>query len=96
MVDFGQRLKELRLNAGLTQQQLADRLWLTKATVCYYEQSFRCPSPDMIIKLAGIFHVSADYLLGIDDKRQTLDVTDLTDEEISVLQKTIDIFRKKA
>jgi transcriptional regulator with XRE-family HTH domain len=96
MVDFGKTLKELRQNAGMTQQQLAERLWLSKATVSYYEQSLRYPSPEILIKLAKVFHVSADYLLGIEEKKQTLDVTDLSEEEIGVLQSTIDIFRKNS
>jgi len=74
MVDFGTILKKLRKESGLTQQQVADRLWLSKATVSYYEQSLRYPSPEILIKLSRIFHVSTDYLLGIEDKQQTLDV----------------------
>ena len=85
MVDFGEKLKELRIKAGLTQKQLADKLWLSKATVSYYEQSLRYPSPEMLIKLSNVFHVSTDYLLGIEDKKQTLDVTDLADEDIQFL-----------
>lgn len=89
MVDFGENLKMLRQNAGLTQKQLAERLWISKATVSYYEQSLRCPSPEILIKLSNIFHVSTDYLLGMEDKKQTLDVTDLSDEDIKLLQDII-------
>lgn len=95
MVDFGTTLKELRRDAGLTQQQLAERLGLTKATVSYYEQSLRYPSPEVLVKISGVFHVSTDFLLGLDDKKQTLDVTDLTDEDIALLQNTIALLRKK-
>ena len=89
MVDFGENLKMLRQNAGLTQKQLAERLWISKATVSYYEQSLRCPSPEILIKLSNIFHVSTDYLLGMENKKQTLDVTDLSDEDIKLLQDII-------
>lgn len=95
MVDFGEKLKELRIKAGLTQKQLADKLWLSKATVSYYEQSLRYPSPEMLIKLSNVFHVSTDYLLGIEDKKQTLDVTDLADEDIQFLKNAIELLRKK-
>lgn len=95
MVNFGATLKELRQRAGLTQKQLADRLWLSKATVSYYEQSVRYPSPEILVRLAGIFHVSTDYLLGIEGKQQTLDVTDLTDEDILLLQSMIEHLRRK-
>lgn len=96
MVDFGETLKKLRIDAGLTQKQLADRLWLSKATVSYYEQSVRYPSPTVLVKLAGVFHVSVDYLLGIEDKKQTLDVTDLADEDIQFLESAIALLRSKS
>lgn len=95
MVDFGARLRELRKQAGLTQQQLADRLWLSKATVSYYEQSLRCPSPEVLVKIAGVFHVTADYLLGIEEKRQSIDVTGLADEDIEFLESAAQLLRNK-
>lgn len=55
MVDFGNTLKELRMNAGMTQKQLAERLWLSKATVSYYEQSIRNPSPGNTHKAGKYF-----------------------------------------
>ena len=94
MVEFGNRLKELRLNAGLSQKQLADKLWITKATVSYYELSERNPSPEILIKIAKVFHVTTDYLLGIEDKQKYLDVSDLTDDEIDLLRHTINVIRK--
>ena len=93
MVDFGENLKMLRQKAGLTQKQLAERLWISKATVSYYEQSLRCPSPEILIKVSNIFHVSTDYLLGMEDKKQTLDVTDLSEEDINLLQNLINRLR---
>jgi len=95
MVDFGKTLKTLRQKAGLTQKQLAERLWLSKATVSYYEQSIRYPSPEVLIKISKVFHVSTDYLLGMEDKKQVLDVTDLTDEDIRFLEDTIVLLRRK-
>ena len=41
-----------------------------------------------------IFHVSVDYLMGI-DKKKTIDVSDLSDEDISVLNHMADTLRKK-
>lgn len=95
MRDFGTKLKELRRRAGLTQKELADKLGLSKAAVSYYEQSLRYPSPEMLIKVAGVFHVTADFLLGLEDKKQTLDITDLSDEDITFLQNAADLLRRK-
>lgn len=94
MVDFGKRLKKLRTEAGFTQADLAARLNVTKAVVSYYELQERSPSPEVLIKLANIFHVSADYLLGI-TQRKMIDVTDLTEEDMHLLLHTIETLRKK-
>lgn len=95
MQDFGKRVKELRQRAGLTQQQLAERILVSKAAISNYELYERNPSPEILIKLARVFHVSADYLLGIEEKTQVLDVNGLTDEDIEVLEKTAALLRKK-
>lgn len=95
MQDFGKRVKELRQRAGLTQQQLAERILVSKAAISNYELYERNPSPEILIKLARVFHVSTDYLLGIEEKTQVLDVSDLTDEDVEVLEQTAALLRKK-
>lgn len=94
MVDFGRKLRNLRLQAGLTQAELAQRLNITKAVVSYYELQERTPSPEILIKLSNIFHVTSDYLLGI-DQRKLIDVTDLSEEDMHLLLLTIETLRKK-
>ena len=93
-MNFGDRLKELRSKNGMTQTRLAQLLNITKSVVSYYERQERMPSPDVLIKLASIFHVSVDYIMGI-DKNKTIDVSDLSDEDISVLNHMADTLRKK-
>ena len=94
MVNFGDKLRTLRTESGMTQTELAKRLNITKSVVSYYELQERTPSPDVLIKLATIFHVTTDYLLGIDNKKM-IDVSDLTDEDIHLLLITIETLRKK-
>lgn len=94
MVNFGNKLKELRTQSGLTQKQLADRLGLTKSVVSYYELQERYPSPDVLIKLAKIFGVTTDYLLGLDSK-PTIDTSDLDKEDIDLLRHTAEVLRNK-
>lgn len=94
MVNFGETLKTLRTNAGMTQTELAKRLGITKSVVSYYELQERTPSPDVLIRLAEIFHVTSDYLLGIEHTK-IIDVSDLTDEDIKFLLITIETLRKK-
>ncbi|MDO4419084.1 MAG: helix-turn-helix transcriptional regulator [Ruminococcus sp.] len=94
MVNFGIRLKELRLKAGLTQKQLADRLGLTKSVISYYELIERYPSPDILVKLSTIFGVTTDYLLGL-EARPTIDVSGLDENDIDLLRHTVEVLRMK-
>ncbi|KRM95977.1 hypothetical protein FC19_GL001458 [Liquorilactobacillus aquaticus DSM 21051] len=57
-------LRELRENHSLTQQMLADRLNVSKATIGAYERGINFPGREMLIKLADYFKVSIDELIG--------------------------------
>ena len=94
-VDFGQRLKELRVQAGMTQLQLAQRMGVTKSVVSFYELQERTPSPDILVKLSGIFKVSTDYLLGI-DPRETIDISGLSREDIAIMRALAESLRQKS
>lgn len=57
-------LKEERKKRGLTQQQVAEHLNITRASYTLYETGKNTPTTDSIIKLANLYKVSTDYLLG--------------------------------
>ena len=60
------RLRELRKQHGLTQDELGQALGVQKAAICKYETG-RVPLPnDALMQLCSIFHVTADYILGRD------------------------------
>lgn len=92
LVDFGKRLRELRISRGWTQSQLSLRLGVTKSVISAYETSLRYPSYDILIRIAALFGVTADYLLGIDAER-TLDITGLSDEHVALVRQLIDALR---
>lgn len=92
MIEIGKRLKELRKQKALTQEQLAKRLWVTKSLISAYESGLKFPSLDMLIKLSYIFGVSTDYLLGV-DKKQYLDVSGLSNGQIKVIHGIIAQFK---
>lgn len=94
MVDFGNKLKELRTQANMTQQQLATKLGVTKSVVSYYELQERYPSPEILMRIAREFKVSTDYLLGMQSSK-VLDVSDLDDEDIRLLIHTTEVLRNK-
>ena len=68
MYKLGERLKELRKQQGLTQVQVAERLGLSKAVISSYEVASRHPSYDILIKMAALYGVTTDYLLGLDNR----------------------------
>lgn len=66
---FGERLKELRLEKNLTQDQLSKALKgaITQAAIAYWEQNKRTPTVDAVFLLADFFGVTIDYLVGRED-----------------------------
>lgn len=91
---MGEKLKSLRIEKKLTQKQVADRIGLAISAVSSYESGSRYPSYDVLVKLARIFHVSTDYLLGMTDTRN-IDVTGLNDNEIELISQLVDTLRGK-
>lgn len=67
---------------------------LAISAVSSYESGSRYPSYDVLVKLARIFHVSTDYLLGMTNKRN-IDVSDLDDDEIELVSQLVDKLRNK-
>lgn len=66
---FGEKLKELRLAKGYTQEQLAEMVDVTKRTMINYEQG-RCypKQTEILSRFAKIFDVSVDYLMSDEDR----------------------------
>ena len=91
-MNFGRRLKQLRTEKNYTQKQLADRIGLAISAISAYEAGNRYPSYDVLIQLARIFHVSTDYLLGLNYNR-TIDVSGLKEDEIDVILRMVNVLR---
>lgn len=85
---FYERLKELRLSLGLNQVQFGNKLGVSKQSVSNWESGYIQPPIDTLIRICRLFSVSADYLLGLDD-RKMLDVTGLDSIQIAHLQAVI-------
>ena len=70
---FGERFKELRLEKGLTQQELAEDFnkiyghTFSKPSISQYENGKRTPENQALKNFASYFNVSIDYLLGVSD-----------------------------
>lgn len=65
---FGEKLKIERVKAGLSQEELANKIGITRRTVINYETKNMYPGGEIIGKISEVFSVSADYLLGDNDE----------------------------
>ncbi len=65
--EFSIRLKQLRKKNKWTQQELAGKIQVTKETLYRYEKNLLPPSYDSVVRLAVLFGVSVDYLMGWTD-----------------------------
>ncbi len=93
MVNFGDKLKHLRIEKNLTQKQLAERIGLATSAISSYESGNRYPTYDVMAKFARIFHVSTDYLIGIEESRK-LETTGLSNDSIELVAKLIEKLRE--
>lgn len=64
---IGQRIRELRIDAGISQQKLAEEIGVNRSAVSFWESGTNEPKATYIAKLAKFFGVSADYLLGLEE-----------------------------
>ena len=110
-MEFSERLKKLRKDAGLTQVDVANKLGISQPAYASWERGVKKPTQDNLIKLSKILYVSVDYLLGNTESKQTSDVLEdiellfrmnskgLTDKEKEIFRKELIEFmeeRKKA
>lgn len=74
---FMNRIKKLRNEKGYTQEKLGRILGITKTGVSYWESGQSVPNDEMLTKIADLFNVSIDYLLGRSDTPNPNDDNDI-------------------
>ncbi len=103
-MNFASRLKELRKESGLTQEEFAQKINKTRSTVAGYESELKQPKHDTLVEIANFFDVSVDYLLGKTPTRRweteglafsTKDIDGLTDEDIAAVKLIIEGLKAK-
>lgn len=100
-MEFSERLKNLRKEAGLTQVDVAEKLGISQPAYASWERGVKKPTQENLIKLSKILYVSVDYLLGNTESKQTSDVLediellfrmnskDLTKEEKEIFKREL-------
>lgn len=88
---FGENIRELRELKGYTQQDLANKLNVSRSKVAMWETNKRDPGTDDLRELADIFDVTIDYLLGksTDPKLSRKDELDIA-KEIAKINKSLE------
>lgn len=88
IVDLAPRLRQLRMDKHLRQDQVAALIGIDKSTVSAYENDLRQPSCEILVRFANLYRVSVDFLLGRNED-QTLDVSGLTGAEIALVRNLV-------
>ena len=68
---FAERIRDLRIERGLTQEEVGKIIGVKRYAVYSYEKGRACPEMKGLVALADYFDVSMDYLAGRTDKRET-------------------------
>src|SRR5699024_4540213 len=80
---LGKRLKQARSDAGLKQIDAAEKLGISNGTLSGYERNYRDPDTDILNRMAELYEVSVDWLLGINNtKDNQISDEDYIDEEL--------------
>lgn len=106
-MSLGTRIKELRLKKDWTQSQLGEKVNVTKASISGYENDTRSPDKETLVKLANLFDVSTDFLLGNDNSPANINISktqrtiaahiddDVSDDEMKEILSFIDYIKNR-
>ncbi|HFK0100805.1 TPA: helix-turn-helix domain-containing protein, partial [Listeria monocytogenes] len=96
---FGKILKTLRINRGMTQADLGSKLNISKVSISKYENGNQFPDTDTLKRIADIFNVSTDFLLGREEAiPQNLafdDLRGLTEDDLKKVNNYIALIKKQ-
>ncbi|MGI5962778.1 MAG: helix-turn-helix transcriptional regulator [Lawsonibacter sp.] len=90
---LSEKIKLLREQSGWTQAELARRLVTTRSSVNAWESGISIPSTQYIVELSRIFHVSTDYLFGL-QHNQVLDISGLSPDQVATLARLVQFLRQ--
>lgn len=94
---FGERMKQLRIENNLTQEELAKKLSLSKSNISKYESNDVEPNIDTLNKLATLFNVSLDYLLGKSNSRNPIEEEALKEKypDVHDIEEAMEVLLKQ-
>ena len=66
-MNLGEKIRELRIERGLLQRELSNKIYIAPNTLSQFESGKARPSYEVLVSLADFFEISVDYLLGRED-----------------------------
>ncbi len=88
------KIKELRELAGLSQAALAKKLDVTRSSVNAWEMGLSTPTTQYVVAMAKLFHVSADYILGL-ESNISIQLDGYSKEETDILYAMLQYFDRR-
>lgn len=92
---LGQKIRQLRIVQGLTQHELAQKLYVSKQTVSNWGNDNLLPSINMLVRIASFFCTSTDYLLGLTSGMDIGNTAGLAPHELDQVLLLINDLRNK-
>ena len=89
MEKFSYRLTVLLEENNMTQTQLAKKIGTSNVTICRYLTGERVPRLDVVTKIADVFKISLDYLLGLSDDKNIQNSSENSDLSIDIIIKNL-------
>ena len=90
------RLKDLRKAHSLSQKELADIVFVNQTAVSQWERGLTIPSFPILLKLAGLYNTTTDYLLGRVDEKESPANAELEKEHADLLESVADFTEEEA
>ena len=89
MINFNERIKKLRKQKDLTQEQLAEYMGISPQAVSRWETGASCPDISALPQLAELFGLTIDELLGVNEKKKRREINAIIAQAEEMINKNI-------
>lgn len=89
MLCLGKRIRQARIQAGITQEEMANHLGISRTAIARYEQGEIEPKLKNLIAISEYLNISTDSLLGLEKEKESVDVSNLSNDAIRALNNFV-------
>lgn len=95
VIQTDSRIRRLRVTRAMTQTELAKEMSVTRASVNAWEMGISVPTAAKLVELALFFHVSTDYLLGL-EQAETVSLDELSEKQKEIIYSLLTYFHSES